>query len=149
MKKITIFAISILMIISISCGKDGFEKNATTVTLKHDGFDFSGNSVSGTIDGEIITWYPASGSNPTYPTGVWWRNDQGGVNNEQANLGNVDPETITSIPSVWDDPIDPLLPNNVYILKCADGYALVKVISTNSTDMTAEVQYVFSSTGDF
>lgn len=149
MKKLSIFAISLMLIFSISCSKDGFDKNATSVTITHNGFDFSGNSVSGTIDGEVITWYPASGSNPSYPNGVWWRNDQGGVNNEQANLGSIDPGSVSTIPSSWDDPIDPLLVGNVYIFKCADGYALVKVNSVNSTDMTADIEYIFSSNGDF
>ncbi len=149
MNKLTIILLVVATAMAVSCKKDGFEKNATTATLKHEGFDFSANSTSGSIDGEVISWYPGSGSNPNYSSGAWWRNDQGGVNNEQAHLGAVDPESITSIPSSWDDPIDPLLPDHVYIFKCIDGYALVKVLSVNATDMSAEVEYVFSSNGEF
>ncbi len=140
-----LLAVSVLMLFTY-CNKGEDYQEAT---IEHMGFDFSANTSPGDSDGECINWYPGGGSHPTYSSGVWYRNDQNGLQNEQHHLGNVDMEDITSIPTSWDDVITPLLVDHVYVVKCHDGYALFKVLSTNESDMSAKVEFVFSEDGKF
>lgn len=119
---------------------------AKTATISHLGFDFS-TGQKGYADGETIGWCPG-GSNPNYSKGVWWRSS-GDTNYK--NLGNVSLSSVNSIPSSWDKPAVPLLPGNVYVIKCKDGYAAVKVISAdeNGQDWPVKVEYKFTSGNSF
>lgn len=117
-----------------------------TATITHHGFDFS-TGQKGYADGETISWCP-EGSNPSYTKGVWWRSSD---KTQCKNMGNVSLNSISSVPSSWDNPAVPLLSGNAYVIKCQDGYAAIKVISVdaNANDWPVQVEYKFTTGTSF
>ena len=75
---------------TISCDKDDNidESSIKKATLSHHGFDFSEGSSSGDIDGEVIPGYPAS-TNGLGMSGLYWRANMYGLNNEQKHYGQI------------------------------------------------------------
>jgi len=129
----------------------------TIDTLTHSGFDFSLGNVPSDVnyllsDGETINWCPdTQNPNPNYTNWDkwnWWRTSDFSTE-YQKNYGNVDLNTISSAPDVWDNVIDPLLKDNCYVVKCNDGYAKFKVLSVGFHDFDVEVKYQFSDTKNF
>lgn len=160
MKTKHVFQILLILVISFSlasCEDDDAEGNVKTATLTHGGFDFStglggsfegeGTAIEGAdFDGEVIGWRPGGGG---YGTGIYWRNDQEGLQNEQMAMGPIDLIDVSSIPSVLDS-IQNLIVGNVYIVKCKDGYAAFKVKALGADDKwEADVDYVFTSGTSF
>jgi hypothetical protein len=168
MKKILTFSLMCLFLFVFSCKKaekdpDPIPNNNSaykTVTLTHDGFDFSAGH-SDTVDWQnndcdLIGWHSGIlASHPTYAsntTYTWIRNDQVDNVNYQSwvkNYGNIDETTITSTTVNNDSIIDPLLVGDVWVVKCHDGFAKFKVLSVNGVDWEANVKYVYTSTNSF
>lgn len=116
-----------------------------TATISHHGFDFSEGKTG--ADGETISWCP-EGNNPKYSKGVWWRSSN---KTQYKNMGNVSLASVSSVPNSWDNPADPLIAGNVYVIKCNDGYAAIKVISVDENDnlWPVKVEYKFTSGNNF
>ena len=135
----------------VACEGDDDDDDATkTATLVHWGYDFSkglnGEQDGCESDGEVIAWYPGGGSHPQYSEGLWWRNDQNGLKNEQKDMGTVNYSSINSAPAEWDSLINPLLVGHTYVVKCQDGYAaftVKSVTSPSSKDWEAQVEYKY------
>jgi len=117
-----------------------------TATISHLGFDFS-TGQKGFADGETVGWC-STGSHPKYSKGVWWRSSG---DTKYKNMGNVSLNSVSTIPSSWNNPVDPLLTGNVYVIKCTDGYAAIKVISVdeNGQDWPVKIEYKFTTGNSF
>jgi len=117
-----------------------------TATITHMGFDFS-TGKEGYADGETIGWCPG-GSHPNYSKGVWWRSSS---DTKYKNMGKVSLNSVSAVPASWDKPAVPLLAGNVYVIKCADGYAAVKVLSAdeNGQNWPVKVEYKFTTGSNF
>lgn len=128
--------------------------NFTTDTLTHSGYDFSSGNIPSDYnlaDGETINWCPDyQNPNPNYINNdqwIWWRTSES--SELQKDYGNVELNTISSAPDVWDNVINPLLKDHCYVVKCNDGYAKFKVLSVGFYDWDVEIKYQFSVSNNF
>jgi hypothetical protein len=132
-------------------------------TLTHRGFDFSNGEFrtdndsweaefDNRKDGAIIFWEPVEAGDDGRGEYVWIESpDEESKENIVADLGNVDFDSVTNISNAIFAHLSPaLLPNHVYIVKTHEGgYAKIEVLSINSYQMTADVKWIYSSTGEF
>ena len=132
-------------------------------TLTHRGFDFSSGEFrtdndsweaefDNRKDGAIIFWEPVEAGDEGRGEYVWIESpDEESKENIVADLGNVNFDSVTNISNAIFTHLSPaLLPNHVYIVKTQEGgYAKIEVLSINSYQMTADVKWVYSSTGEF
>ena len=160
LKSMVITVVLVASIALVGCEDDknggGTRGGGTaTVTIGHDGYDFSANQAgySSNYDGETISWQPGSGNNPDYPNNtsyLWWRPNNSG---RTRDMGAVTLASVTTIPTTWDTSpnIPALIVGHVIVAECPDGYVKFKVISVdaNSMNWDVEVEYEFSSTGTF
>ncbi|MBU0995852.1 MAG: hypothetical protein KJ737_25435 [Proteobacteria bacterium] len=162
-----IFLIGIMclgLITTIGTGSGDDDKNGsstgTEATLKHEGFDFSAGVVPENgedSDGDTINWVPDPSmylDGASYGDGVWWRSKENTASeNFSKDLGEVDLDSLTDIPTIWDGgtgiALISLQENHVYIVKCKDGYAafLVKSIDLDTWDVA--VDYIYTSGTSF
>ncbi len=167
MKRIHFVAIGILLasvLFVYGCSQTATtgSSSAFTLVLTHYGSDFSAqNSSDGTVsdlptteaDGATISWAPAETTAPAdAPSGsMWWRSSYYISTNEATikGYGEVEPGSVTSIPSSWDGTpgatLEPLALNHVYVVRCLDGYAKFKVLELPAVgaawNVTVEAYY--------
>ncbi|MEX0680512.1 MAG: hypothetical protein WD097_03950 [Balneolales bacterium] len=146
--------------ILMGCNNDNSSYNYPQAEITHSGFDFSAEKADTTNwennDGEIILWMPGGNEHPQYPNfeeHVWFRTNHNVEVNETKDMGDVDLASIKSVPDQWDQnpDIPPLLPGNVIVARCKDGYVKFKVLSVNpdGAGWPAEVEYYFSAATTF
>lgn len=148
---IQLFVILFIGFGMLSCEDDDLEGVKTT-TLTHGGFDFSngiggsfegeGTAVEGAdFDGEVIGWHPTGSGQ-----GIYWRNDQDGLMNEQQSMGAITLAEVTEVPKgINSEGIEALTVGHVYVVKCKDGFAAFKVLDVNSEDWEVSVEYMFTT----
>ncbi len=150
-----IIAFAIVLLFALPNCSDTEEALALKGTIGHFGFDFSAGA-SDTVDwdnndGEVIGWFPGSGSHPTYPNNngyVWYRNDQVeplDYKTKTVDLGTVDFENVTDIPTVWDTVPNRMLVGHTMVVKCKDGYAMFKIDAVDEPAWEVDVTYQFTT----
>lgn len=139
----------------------------TRVTINHDGFDFSevnGSPAWEQSDGYITAWanldYPAGYE---YGSALWYTpyeyaSEQSGLYIQ--DMGAVSLDSITSVPSDWSYTSgmtdNPLIVGHTYVARARDGHVKFQVVSvgvtgdfSDSTEWTADIDYVFTSGSTF
>lgn len=145
-------------VIAGSCNTDKDQDLFAVASIKHSGIDWSENasipSDYANADGETIGWCEV-GTPIQGVTGIWYRNNSQGE--LMYNLGNVELGSVNSFDAnLADSDIcdSPLAVNDVWVVKCLDGYVKFKVTSVpadvnNSVDWEVGVEYEFSIITDF
>ena len=134
----------------------------TSVTLTHQGFDFSAGAIPSdwdASDGHTTNWpgLPAINPDKAYGPYVWFTpfaNTE--TESFTKDMGAVALESVTTVPATWDagaaQVLEPLSVGHVYVVKCRDGYAkfLVNAVHPEQEFVwSVDVEYAFTSTATF
>jgi hypothetical protein len=137
------------------------EPSYSQATLTSQGFDFSSGAVptEGALadtDGEVINWapYPTLNTSLSYLEHLWLHpalNDD--EHNYTRDMGAVAMSEVTALPDAWDAGADetlaPIAEGHVYVIKCADGHAKLKVRALRGDAWELDVDYHFTAGESF
>lgn len=162
-----LFVSLLIALFMVNCGGGDDSSSGTnymSATITHGGFDFSQNikdesQTNNQNDGEIIWWADNNiyESGYSHSSALWFRVNENDPNYQQTYIYESTETNLDSVTSVdtskWlnnaTDAYPALKVGKIYVFKALDGYVKFKVISLDTTNESATIEYQYSSSTSF